>query len=614
MPSVHDTAYPRLKSNPSTKELFSLYTPTTDELELAQRVTRRPVTCLSFLVLLKTFQRLGYAIALATVPASIIRHIVMSSHLSTSQQDLSRYDASATRKRHLSIIREYLQISPFHQTAHQAMIQALEMAVLAKHDLVDLINIAIEELARQRFELPGFSTLERTARSIRKQKTEQIYQQVDDALTPEERQQLEGLFSDREGLTHWEQLKQEPGKPLLSRLKNWTERLHWLSTLQLSRTVLSDIPSVKVQYFAAEAQTLNSSRMKTLNPAKRYTLAAALLTRQYAQTLDDIAEMFIKRMRQLHHSAKDALAEHRLDTQQRTDALIMTLRDVIVAYQSDGDIPKRFVAMEAVIGDQPESLIKQCEAHLAHDGNNYFPFLPQFYRSHRAPLFRLMDALVLKPSTRDTTLSEAIAFIKRNRNKRRTWLPITEMNDQGTEEEQSIVRLDISWVPTKWWALVTGQNQCHPVPTQVHRVYFEICVFSHLLLEVQSGDMYIEGSHEYGDYYEQLISWQEYTEKVAEYGEMVELPTHPSDFVTHVKQWLISMAEQVDQSFPTNTKVTYQKGRLVIQRHRRQTPDGFSAIRNVIGGATAPRAFARCADGYSVLAELDPLLQTDLRL
>jgi hypothetical protein len=45
-------------------------------------------------------------------------------------------------------------------------------------------------------------------------------------------------------------------------------------------------------------------------------------------------------MRQLHHNARDALTQHRLANQQRTDELIMTLRDLIVAYQSEGDIPK----------------------------------------------------------------------------------------------------------------------------------------------------------------------------------------------------------------------------------------------------------------------------------
>lgn len=64
--------------------------------------------------------------------------------------------------------------------------------------------------------------------------------------------------------------------------------------------------------------------------------------------------MFIKRMRQLHHSAKAALAQHRLNTQQQTDALILTLRDLIIAYQSEGEISERFAAMETVIGEQPQ--------------------------------------------------------------------------------------------------------------------------------------------------------------------------------------------------------------------------------------------------------------------
>ncbi len=125
MPSVQDTAYPRLKNNPTEKDLMRLYTPTSEELALARRVTSKSVTCLNFLVLLKTFQRLGYGVTLADVPARIIRHIVMSTQLPTSRQTLHQYDASATRRRHLRIIRDYLQIAAFDQTAHQAMVTAL---------------------------------------------------------------------------------------------------------------------------------------------------------------------------------------------------------------------------------------------------------------------------------------------------------------------------------------------------------------------------------------------------------------------------------------------------------------------------------------------------------
>ena len=41
MPTVHETAYPRLKSSVSHRELTDLYTPTEAELELAERSVSR---------------------------------------------------------------------------------------------------------------------------------------------------------------------------------------------------------------------------------------------------------------------------------------------------------------------------------------------------------------------------------------------------------------------------------------------------------------------------------------------------------------------------------------------------------------------------------------------
>jgi hypothetical protein len=64
MPTVHETVYPRLKSAPSRRELADLYTPTEGELELAERSAKGEPARLAFLVLLKTFQRLGHFIAL----------------------------------------------------------------------------------------------------------------------------------------------------------------------------------------------------------------------------------------------------------------------------------------------------------------------------------------------------------------------------------------------------------------------------------------------------------------------------------------------------------------------------------------------------------------------
>ena len=57
MPTIHDTAYPRLKSSISEKELNEIYSPTADEFDLAHSLTNSTAMRIGFLVLLKTFQR-----------------------------------------------------------------------------------------------------------------------------------------------------------------------------------------------------------------------------------------------------------------------------------------------------------------------------------------------------------------------------------------------------------------------------------------------------------------------------------------------------------------------------------------------------------------------------
>lgn len=65
MISPTDTAYPVLPASPLASELTDAYTPNVFELKFAEENTRQPTPRVSLLVLLKTFQRLGYFVKLA---------------------------------------------------------------------------------------------------------------------------------------------------------------------------------------------------------------------------------------------------------------------------------------------------------------------------------------------------------------------------------------------------------------------------------------------------------------------------------------------------------------------------------------------------------------------
>lgn len=110
MACIERTAYPRFKSNPTAQDLHTLYTPTPEEIAWAQKVARPLGHRFTLLVLLKSFQRLGYFPGLEDVPIAVVHHIRGTLHL--PPELALEYDEPRTLYRHHRLIREYLKVTP----------------------------------------------------------------------------------------------------------------------------------------------------------------------------------------------------------------------------------------------------------------------------------------------------------------------------------------------------------------------------------------------------------------------------------------------------------------------------------------------------------------------
>ncbi|MBA2658447.1 MAG: Tn3 family transposase [Nitrosospira sp.] len=580
MPTIQETAYPRLKTYVSAHDLAAIFTPTADELALAKQVTRGEPTYLGFLILLKTFQRLGYFVPISEVPTTIVEYIAAHTQTQAAVSELGRYDFSGTRKRHMQIIRQTLHVQCYGKAARHAMTLAMSEAARTKEELADLINIAIEELVRKRYELPAFDTLVRGARHVRSVLYRKFYQQVDATLNTEEKTLLETLFipEPESRFTPWNTLKQEPGSPTLTHFKIWLDRQAWLIQYRIGSQALGDIPDVKVQHFAAEARTLDAARMLEMEPRKRLTLASSLLRVQSARVLDDLAEMLIKRMSVIHQKGKDALADYHIRNQRRADELVQTLHDLVIVYRAEGTAQDKIAAMATVLPDQGDAVLQSCEDHMAHAGDNYFPFLWRFYKSHRATLFRLLRRITVRATTQDTTFEEALRFLLEHEHKTGEWLSMPTAS-----------RLDLAWMPEGWYRLVTEQHHRDEAPNRLHRRHFELCVFSQLMVELKSGDLCIPGSNHFADYRDQLISWEEYHLDIAAYGEMVGLPIEGAAFVTHMKARLTAVAKEADQAFPDNADLRIENGEPILRRpEKAAAPSGLRGFEQIIADRLDP--------------------------
>lgn len=139
----------------------------------------------------------------------------------------------------------------------------------------------------------------------------------------------------------------------------------------------------------------------------------ALIRVRTAQALDDLTEMCIRLRQKMHHKAKEALEESRSQHQEQTEALVALLSQMVGGWQTSETTEEPLTTIGTLMGEDAETILAQCEAHLAYAGNNSLPCLLPLLRNHRM-LFLDVFAFLHPPSTRtDTALEQARAFVIR---------------------------------------------------------------------------------------------------------------------------------------------------------------------------------------------------------
>lgn len=126
MASIERTAYPRFKRSPSARELETLYTPTADELSFARANARKAQPRFGLLLLLKSFQRLGYFPAVDDIPPSIVQHIRAAA--SIDAESSPSYEEQRTLYRHHQMIRERLGVSAWGEDGLRVAGEAMASA------------------------------------------------------------------------------------------------------------------------------------------------------------------------------------------------------------------------------------------------------------------------------------------------------------------------------------------------------------------------------------------------------------------------------------------------------------------------------------------------------
>lgn len=333
---IQRTAYPRLGHNPEASELSRLYTPTLHELDLAKRTTRGGRRQqLTFLVMFKSFQRLGYFSNAEDVPESIVSHV---------RSRLGHADHSPTvppprsRQRYRDAIREYLGVKQFDDEARKVATQAVADAALNMDDPADLVNVAIEELVKERCELPAFSTLDLLARHVKHAVNARLFAQVDELIIAGNKRSLENLLeTGSRGRSALNALKAAPKSATKKNLSEMQERLVWLESFGDTKKLLEGVANQKVANLAAQARALDASELKEVGPQRRRAMLVCMIDRTKVSVRDALCEMLTKIVGKIHNKGKEELETIHREKRATTENMIELLERILAGAAAQED-------------------------------------------------------------------------------------------------------------------------------------------------------------------------------------------------------------------------------------------------------------------------------------
>ena len=231
--------------------------------------------------MLKTFQRLGYFPHPEHIPNSVLNHIRSCLKL---KPKVNAIPPERSRRRYEETIRAYLGVSPYNKQAQRVAAQAIAtMAEIQDHP-ADLVNVAIEELVKERYELPAFSTLDRLVSKVRTAVNNRLFEKVASQMSPVEIAYLDGLLGDEPPLMSSEgyaatlsDLKAIPKNATISHIRELQTKFDRLMSFGDAQSLVKNITPTKVKYFAALAKAMDISELRAVKLPKRRTLLLCLL-------------------------------------------------------------------------------------------------------------------------------------------------------------------------------------------------------------------------------------------------------------------------------------------------------------------------------------------------
>ena len=563
MISLKDTTYPDIKKELTNKELFECFTPTACDIEFCKKETRTNESFLCMVIILKSFQRYGYAVMLADLEKNIINYIIEKFEFNFSKKIIIEYDSSRNRRKHVDLIKKYLNIKSFSNGGERLIALTFYDLARSREDTADIINGVIETLIRERYEFPGFTTLLKECKRQKSKVYKEIFEKIFISLDDNDRERINAIFTypSHNTRSNWNKIKFEIPNAKVKSIKKLEEHITSLSIWNNLVVKLENIPFNKLTQFAAEAYAADLREISEIEEKKRYTIALSLIKMQKSKSIDNLITIFQKEMAKIKAKADETLKKYLEKNQDKTDKIIKRFSKAndVCANQEIKD-PEKISPIKNILASDAD-LVAYAKLHAKFGGKKSIRFMAKIFAKKKSIFFKILTVLKIHSTSQDDSIVKAIQFMIYHRSGRSKWIPTTN------DKKPDIPSLkNVKWIHKRWWFLITGLKKRNFFPQEIKKEQFEVCLCEQVALELKCGDLYVEDSIEFSDWRKELVSWETCQATLSSFVQMVGLPVDKPGFIHHVKSILIQKAHEADTKYDPVNNFSIENGEPLLRR------------------------------------------------
>ncbi|MEM6484649.1 MAG: DUF4158 domain-containing protein [Pseudomonadota bacterium] len=474
----------------------------------------------------------------------------------------------ATIAAHRSVAIRHLGLRTFKRADFQHVSEWAAHAAFDTDDARIIMRRLLDQLRQQRLVLPTIGTLERIGLTGRARARRHAAQAVNDSLSEEQKQALNGLVKHDEaiGQSRLTWLRGWPHSTSAGSLHGLLARLKYVRALGLPAVLGEDIHPVRLTKFAREGAVAPAHLLSDFGERRRIATLAAQMSELNTVLTDASIAMFEKLTGQLFSRSKNKQSQNWQASQAQVGRLMRlfgtTLQTLSEARESGEDPYQQLdeaVSWERLMSVRPE--VDQL--------SNLATVDPLLLASRRyvqlrkfAPAF--MEAFEFELPEAGVDLKMAVQLLKKQNQSRKRRLPDV---------------VPMPFAAKHWKELVVEGGQ------PVRRVY-ETAVVATLRDRLRAGDVWVEGSRDYRRFDTYLVPKDEAVAVVAD----TPLPISGEAWLAEHRERLSDRLREVQRKLTLGQLegVRLEKGRLKFTPHEAVTPPAGEQLDRAID-AVMPR-------------------------